>query len=226
MDPLGLLFENGGLSAGGVLTAVVAALITYVFNAHIDRQAQRRAARLQFVQDQLRLLYGPLYAITRANETISRCAPDPAAFSPGITLATRPGRQPRFSQATCVCVRPSSSTPTFSKPQRFRTTSSLSSPMSKTGRQSCRARRGRYRKPAKSHLIRKTSPAGSKKPTLTLRAGTPSSSARSAGGDCRSCRTIEKPRLGHRFESGFPIVKQDAKVFLLKFLQISLQIKI
>ena len=42
MDPLGLLFENGGLSAGGVLAAVVAALITYVFNAHLDRQAQRR----------------------------------------------------------------------------------------------------------------------------------------------------------------------------------------
>jgi hypothetical protein len=70
MDLLELLFENDGLSAGGVLAAVVAALITYVFNAHLDRLARRRAARLQFVQDQLRLLYGPLYAITRANETI------------------------------------------------------------------------------------------------------------------------------------------------------------
>ena len=105
MDPLGLLFEDGGLSAGGVLAAVVAALITYVFNAHLDRQAQRRAARLQFVQDQLRLLYGPLYAMMR----FTHCAPDPAAFSPGITLATRHGRQPCFSQATCVCARPSAS---------------------------------------------------------------------------------------------------------------------
>ena len=83
MDPLGLLFENGGLSAGGVLAAVVAALITYVFNAHLDRLAQRRAARLQFVQDQLRLLYGPLYAITRANETIYALRAGSGSFQPG-----------------------------------------------------------------------------------------------------------------------------------------------
>lgn len=83
MDPLGLLFENGGLSAGGVLAAVVAALITYMFNAHLDRQAQRRAARLQFVQDQLRLLYGPLYAITRANETIYAMRAGSGSFQPG-----------------------------------------------------------------------------------------------------------------------------------------------
>lgn len=79
MDPLGLLFENGGLSAGGVLAAVVAALITYVFNAHLDCQAQRRAARLQFVQDQLRLLYDPLYAITR----FTHCGAGSGGFQPG-----------------------------------------------------------------------------------------------------------------------------------------------
>ena len=43
--------------------------------------------------------------------------------------------------------------------------------------------------------IRKTSPAGSKQPNLALRAGAPGSSARSAGGDCRSCRKIEQPKL-------------------------------
>jgi hypothetical protein len=69
--------------AGGVLAAVVAALITYMFNAHLDRQAQRRAARLQFVQDQLRLLYGPLYAITRANETIYALRAGSGGFQPG-----------------------------------------------------------------------------------------------------------------------------------------------
>jgi hypothetical protein len=61
--------------------------------------------------------------------------------------------------------------------------------------------------------------------TSTLRAGTRNSSARSAGGVCRSCRKIEKMRFGLRFESKFPIGEQDAKMFLLKFLQNSLQIK-
>lgn len=70
-------------SAGGVFAAVLAALITYVFNAHLDRQALRWAARLQFVQDQLRLLYGPLYAITRANETIYALRAGSGSFQPG-----------------------------------------------------------------------------------------------------------------------------------------------
>jgi hypothetical protein len=34
-----------------------------------------------------------------------------------------------------------------------------------------------------------------------------------------------KTSLGRRFESGFLMGEQDAKIFLLKFLQISLQIK-
>ena len=67
-----------------MLAAVVAALITYVFNAHLDRQAQRRAARLQFVQDQLRLLYGPLHAITRANEPIYAIRDGSDGFESGV----------------------------------------------------------------------------------------------------------------------------------------------
>lgn len=52
--------------------AAALAVLSFLLNGLLNRKAARRAASLQFIQDQLKYLYGPLYAITQSNDAIYR----------------------------------------------------------------------------------------------------------------------------------------------------------
>ncbi|MGJ3232183.1 MAG: hypothetical protein ACFE0P_10320 [Oceanicaulis sp.] len=66
------LNELGELSSVPWFILVLLALLTYSLNERARRNAQRDEARLRFLEAQLRDLYGPLYAITKANELVYR----------------------------------------------------------------------------------------------------------------------------------------------------------
>lgn len=62
--------DLGGLSAAPWLAMMFLAILTYSLNERARRHAQRDEARLRFLEAQLRDLYGPLYAITKANQLV------------------------------------------------------------------------------------------------------------------------------------------------------------
>lgn len=64
------LSELGQLSSVPWFIMIFLALFTYSLNERARRNAQRDEARLRFLEAQLRDLYGPLYAITKANEMV------------------------------------------------------------------------------------------------------------------------------------------------------------
>lgn len=53
-----------------LLGAVALAILSFLLNGQLNRMADRRVAKIRFVESQLKDLYGPLYAITKSNEEI------------------------------------------------------------------------------------------------------------------------------------------------------------
>ena len=50
--------------------AAALAILSFLLNGQLNRMADRRVAKIRFVESQLKDLYGPLYAITKSNEAI------------------------------------------------------------------------------------------------------------------------------------------------------------
>ena len=64
------LFEGFDLPSTNLLGGAILVLLSFLANGQLNRMADRRAARIRFVEDQLKSLYGPLYAITESNQAI------------------------------------------------------------------------------------------------------------------------------------------------------------
>ena len=64
------IFGGFDLPNTTVLGGSILILLSFLANGQLNRMADRRTARIRFVEDQLRSLYGPLYAITESNQAI------------------------------------------------------------------------------------------------------------------------------------------------------------
>jgi len=66
------LFSSIDLTIANLVGGALLVVLSFLANGQLNRMADRRAAKIRFVEEQLKSLYGPLYAISRSNETVYR----------------------------------------------------------------------------------------------------------------------------------------------------------
>lgn len=64
------LFSSIDLSTLNLFGGALLVVLSFLANGQLNRTADRRSAKIRFVEDKLKSLYGPLYAITQSNQTI------------------------------------------------------------------------------------------------------------------------------------------------------------
>lgn len=64
------LFTSIDLSTVNLVGGALLIVLSFLANGQLNRTANRRSAKTRFVEEQLKSLYGPLYAITQSNQTI------------------------------------------------------------------------------------------------------------------------------------------------------------
>jgi len=64
------LLRGLDLPGTNVLGGAILILLSFLANGQLNRMADRRTSKIRFVEDQLKSLYGPLYAITESNQAI------------------------------------------------------------------------------------------------------------------------------------------------------------
>ena len=76
----------------GLISSVLLALIGYLYTFYSTRITQRREAQLKRLDEQLRMLYGPLYALSVASE--AAWTSFMAKFAPEAGVFIKPDRPP------------------------------------------------------------------------------------------------------------------------------------
>lgn len=64
------LLSEIDFSTANLVGAALLLILSYLANGQLNRSADRRKAKVRFVEEQLKSLYGPLYAISVSNEGI------------------------------------------------------------------------------------------------------------------------------------------------------------